>query len=197
MSLGSEQPALPSEAELRGALCRLGQRLHDAGLVAGTAGNISARMRDGRVIVTPRGVRKDALKPDDLVRLAPYESNVTALDRATTEWPLHRACLAADPQIHAVVHTHAPALTAIGLRRVDIADLLPEAADAVGGIARVPWAPSGSDALGDTAADAVRRGAAVVILEGHGAVSVGGTLEEAFDRTELAELSARAVLMSG
>lgn len=197
MSPGSEPPALKSEADLREAMCRLGRRLHTAGLVAGTAGNISARTRDGPVIVTPRGVRKDGLEPDNLVRLDLHHPGGRALAQATTEWPLHRACLAADPQVHAVVHTHAPALTAIGLRRIDVADLLPESADAVGGIARVPWAPSGSDALGDRAADAIRQGAAVVILERHGAVSVGRTLEEAFDRTELAELSARAVLLAG
>ncbi len=73
---------------------------------------------------------------------------------------------------------------------------LPELDQAVGKVSLVPFLPSGSDELGDAVASAVRKGAAVMILARHGAVAVGRDLAEAHDRLALAELSARAVLLS-
>lgn len=95
-----------------------------------------------------------------------------------------------------LIHTHAPALTALGIRGLDLADYLPEAAETLGGVRRVPYAPSGSAALGDAVGEAVAAGGAVILLERHGALTVGRDLAEAYDRMELAELSARVVLFA-
>lgn len=184
------------EARLREELCRVGRRLHEAGLIAGLAGNLSARLPDDAVLVTPRGIRKDGLRPGELVRLDLERPADDDLARATTEWPMHRACYRAAAASGSVIHTHAPALTAAGLRGLDVGDALPEAADSVGGIRLVPWAPAGSEALGRRVARAVEAGAGVLLLARHGALAVGRTPAEAFDRMELAELTARAVLLA-
>jgi L-fuculose-phosphate aldolase len=152
------------------------------------------------VLVTPRGVRKDGLDTDGIVTIDPTHPDPDAVARATTEWPLHRACYEAG-DVGAVVHTHAPGLTALGLGEGDghtrLAGSLPEAAAAVGGVATVAHRPSGSEALARAAAAAVGEGAGVLLLERHGAVSVGADLAEALDRMELAELAARAVALAG
>jgi len=166
-----------SPAGLRERLCAVGGRLHEAGLIAGTAGNLSARLGADRLLVTPRGVRKDRL-------------------RASSELPAHLACYGADPAAGAVVHAHAPALTGAGLRGLDIGGRLPEIEAATGAIATVSFAPSGSEALGDAVGEAVAGGARVVLLARHGVLVLGADPEGAFDRLELAELAAAACLLA-
>ena len=184
---------------VRRALVEAGRHLHRRGLLAGTAGNLSARLDDGRIVVTPRGVRKDRMEPEELVVVDLARPSGEAVRRATSEWPLHRACHSAWIAPGAVVHTHAPALTALGLVEGGaerLSEALPEAAAAVGGVARVAFQPSGSEALAEGAAAAIRNGAAVLLLARHGALSVGPDVWSAVDRMELCEMSARAVLMS-
>lgn len=187
----------PHESGVREALCRVGRALHEAGLVAGTAGNLSVRLDGDRVLVTPRGVRTDQLDPGGPISLALDDPDPGTLAGATTEWPAHRACYRADPEVGAVIHTHAPALTAAGLRNLDVGDVLPGIEAAVGRIAPVSFAPSGSAELGAAVGSAVAGGARVLLLLRHGVLVVGRTLDEAFDRTELAELAARAVVWGG
>lgn len=180
--------------DLRTAVCRIGKALHESGLNAGRAGNISARVDADTILVTPRGVRKDTLRPTDLVAVRIDEPDLP--DQASTETRMHVAAYRTDRGIGALIHAHAPALTAAGLRGLDLADHLPEIDLAVGTITTVDFAPSGSQTLADQVGQAVAGGAAVVLLRRHGAVAVGADLDDAFDRLELAELSARAVLLA-
>jgi len=186
-----------NERVLREQLCEVGRTLHAAGLIAGTAGNLSCRLSDDHVLVTPAGRRKDQLDPSDLVvmELGGHEPGGMIPTFPTSEWPMHRGCyLTGLARVGAVVHAHAPALTAAGLRGIDPSRHLPELTKAVGGFASVPFLPSGSEALGEAVAEAVAEGASVILLHRHGVTTVGCTPAEAFDRMELAELAARAVL---
>ncbi len=174
------------------ALCRACRRMARAGLIAGRAGNLS--LRDGDMVyVTPRGVNKAALRPRQVVCTS-LARPADTVPGASVEYRMHRACYLASPALGAVVHTHAPALTALGLVGLDLSDL-PEAHENVGGVALVPFQPSGSDALAEAVAHASAR-AGVLLLRGHGVVAVGRDLEEACDRLSRAELAARAVLMA-
>ncbi len=185
-----------SPAGLRERLCAVGGRLHEAGLIAGTAGNLSARLGADRLLVTPRGVRKDRLRPGDLVEVGLPSPAGEERARASSELPAHLACYGADPAAGAVVHAHAPALTGAGLRGLDIGGRLPEIEAATGAIATVSFAPSGSEALGDAVGEAVAGGARVVLLARHGVLVLGADPEGAFDRLELAELAAAACLLA-
>ncbi len=179
--------------ELARELCRACRRLARAELIAGRAGNLSLREGDA-VLVTPRGVNKARLRAAQVIR-APLTRPADTVPGASVEYRMHRACYLASPGVGAVVHTHAPALTALGLLGLDLS-ALPEAHENVGGVALVAFQPSGSEALASAVADAVRAGAGVLLLRGHGAVAVGTDLSEAMDRMELAELSARAIVMA-
>lgn len=179
--------------DIRSGICRIGKNMHGAGLIAGRAGNLSARIAD-TILITPRGTRKDTLRPTDLVAVR-LDSDETST-RASTELPLHRSAYLANPDVGAVLHAHAPALIAAGLRELDLTARLPELAEAVGLFATVDFAPSGSEELGRAVGAAVADGAVIVLLYGHGVVAVGSDLDEAYDRLELAELAAHAVLMA-
>ncbi|MFV2006926.1 MAG: class II aldolase/adducin family protein [Longimicrobiales bacterium] len=176
-------------------LCRAGRRLHENGLIAGLAGNLSVRLDEDRLLITPRGTNKGQLRPRDMVRL-PLRSHDHGEARASTELPFHQACYLASDEVGAVVHTHAPALTAVGIRGLDITSTLPEVELAVGVIVLLDFAPSGSEQLGRATGGAVAEGAGVILLKDHGAVSVGRDLDDAVNRMELAELAAYTVLLS-
>jgi L-fuculose-phosphate aldolase len=178
-------------------LCHYGARLSRNGLNAGGCGNLSARARSGSAIyITPRGVDKAYLTPRS-IRLVTLDAPDASTRDVSIEFPMHRACYRARASIGAVVHTHAPALTALPLRGIDLAHALPEMPTAVGGVRYLPYAEAGSDAL----ADAVGRGvgnAALLLLERHGAVAVGDDLGQAVRRMEFGELAAvTALLMVG
>ncbi len=131
----------------------------------------------------------------------PLDPTPAHLDAVSMEFPMHRACYLADERVNAVIHTHAPALTAVGIRGIRLRDLLPEVEMAVGGVDLVAYAPSGSQALADAVGEAAARrgglgGAGLLLLERHGALAVGRDLAEAYDRMEFAELSAKAALLA-
>ncbi len=178
----------------RKAIVSVGRELYRQGLIAGGAGNISVRLEDGRILVTPRAAHKGRLEPPDLVTVTVDEAPGP---RASSELEVHLACYRADPGIGAVIHTHAPGLTAAGVREAHPADLLPEIEAAVGPLRTVPFLPSGGTELAAAVGEQVAAGATVVLMQRHGVVAVGSTLRQAQDRMELAELAARTVLLAG
>lgn len=191
-----EPAAAANDEALRLLICYHGRRLWEAGLIGGCCGNLSARLHHGDAFyITPRGMNKSRLHAGD-IRLVPLRGDGENSPRASVELPLHRACYFADAGVGAVIHTHAPALTAIGIRRLDMHDQLPEVEESLGGVARVPYTPAGSPELAESVSRAVSKGARLVLLERHGAVTVGHTLTDAYDRMEFGELSAKAALLA-
>ena len=191
------EPAAATHDELlRLLICYLGKRLWETGLIGGRCGNLSARSRQrDAILITRRGVHKGRLSVTDVLRV-PLDPGPGETRAASVEFPTHRACYRARADVGAVIHTHAPALTALGIRRLELADWLPEAAETVGPLARVPAYPSGSPLLAEAVGAAVADGARLLLLERHGALAVGRDLDDAYDRMELAELSAKAVLLA-
>ncbi len=191
------EPAAGARDEaLRLLLCYHGKRAWQAGLIAGCCGNLSARSRNPDYIyITPRAANKSRLHASD-IQLVHLHAKPATLANVSVELPLHRACYLADSSVCAVVHTHAPALTAAGIRRLELAEVLPGAVASMGGVALVPFAPSGSDELGEAVGAAVSGGARLLLLERHGAVSVGRSLVEAYERMEFGELTAKAAVLA-
>lgn len=191
-----EPAAAGSDEALRLLLCYYGRRAWETGLIAGRCGNLSARLHHvDAIYITPRAVNKARLSASE-IQLVHLHGGSAKLVRVSIELPMHRACYLADVGVGAVIHTHAPALTALGIRDIDLGELLPEAEAALGGVARVPYEPAGSRELADSTATAVAEGGRLLLLEHHGAVAVGRTLSEAYDRMEFGELTAKAALMA-
>jgi L-fuculose-phosphate aldolase len=188
--------AAANDEALRLLICYHGRRLWEAGLIGGCCGNLSARLHQGDAIyITPRGVNKSRLHAED-IRLVPLRHDAETPARVSVELPMHRACYLSDVGVGAVIHTHAPALTALGIRRQDIHEVLPEVEASLGGLARVPYTPAGSPELAESVGHAVAGGARLILLERHGVVTVGHTLTDAYDRMEFGELSAKAALLA-
>lgn len=169
----------------REAIVTTCQELSRAGLVVGTAGNVS--VRDGDLVaVTPSGVRYAGLTPE-MVGVHRLDGGpVEAPLAPTSELPLHLAVYAARPEVRAVVHTHSPAATALSAL-VDEVPAVHYYTELFGGPPRVaPYATYGSEELARNVVHALRDRTAC-LMGNHGAVAVGADLASAHERGEYLE----------
>ena len=170
----------------RTALVDFGRQMSERGLVTGTAGNISIRTGPQTVAITPSAIPYDAIEVSDTCLMSLDHGLLDGHREPSSEWPMHRAIYRTSPA-EAVVHTHSPWATALS----SLVDEMPAIHYYIlrlgGETVRVaPFRPFGSQELADAVAEALAdRNTA--LLQSHGAVSHGETLQQAFDRAELLE----------
>jgi L-fuculose-phosphate aldolase len=167
-------------AELRQEIVRVCGELSSAGLVVGTAGNVSARDGD-LVAVTPSGL--------DYADMTAGLVGVHRLDgtpaeaalEPTSELPLHLAVYAATDAA-AVVHTHSPAATAVSTLAEELPPVHYYAAMFGGPVRVAPYATYGTDELAHNVVAALS-GRTACIMGNHGAVTIGPDLATAYARS--------------
>lgn len=156
----------------RRAVIRAAREMECRGLVVGSTGNASVRLRDG-VAITPTRAVYETMRCRDLVVTTPAGEVVRGRGTPSRELPLHLAVYAARPDVGAVIHTHSPHATAWSLRGrpldVDVEDL---GYYDVGEVRCAPYAPPGTAALAANAAAALASSRAV-LLGRHGVLAVG------------------------
>jgi L-fuculose-phosphate aldolase len=179
-----------SEHDARAALVDYGKRLWERRLVSGTSGNLSVKLDDGDLLVTPSASSVGTLKPADLVRVDGSGHPRDPGQRPTSELPLHLAAYRVRREIDCVMHTH-PTFCVVWSRR----GLFPQdtvgARETLGPVLWTPFFPNGSQELADVCAQALESGVDTILMERHGLTTVARTLEVAFDLTDLAEEAAR------
>ncbi len=177
-----------------------GRRLGARGLISAGEGNLSVRLDADRLLVTPTGVRKDELAPDDLVIVSLDNRGRDAVSRSglrpTSDLAIHLAVHAARPDVIAVVHAHLPAAMALTLAgEVPDPSALPETAMLLSRLPFLSLGVPGSEELAGRIAAALSEQpepfASAVLLERHGAVAVGHDPGHAVDRLELVEVLCR------
>ena len=70
-------------------IAELGRRLYDRGMIAGTDGNISSRIDNGRILITPSGKCKGRLAPEDMIAIDQNGKKVSGRLSASSETPMH------------------------------------------------------------------------------------------------------------
>ncbi len=172
------------------------RRLWDRHLVMGTSGNVSVRLDDGDLLVTPSQRGLGYLDAADIVRVDPEGRGRNSSQRATSELPLHLAAYRVRPDIRAVVHTH-PTMSVVWSKT---GSLFPRdtvgASESLGTCAWTPYRKNGTQELADLCGAEFARGVNLVVMERHGLTAIAATLEEAFMQTELAEEAARIAYFS-
>lgn len=184
----AEPPTTTPEAVLAVA-----RRMLAEGLVEGTSGNISGRLADGRVCLTPSSVAYDTMTLDDLV-IVDLDGAVVAGERApTSEKDLHLATLGRYPELGSVIHTHAVYATMFALAHEPIPAVIEEVVVYLGGdVPCCEYRGTGTAELGEeVAARLADRGAA--LLANHGLVTCGPTPERALHNAALTERTAKIV----
>lgn len=169
------------EARLRREIIDCYRSMIACGLTQGTSGNVSARMGDAAMLITPSGVAPEALAPDMLaiMPLDDVHGAWTGPLKPSTEWRFHRDILRNRPDAGAVVHAHSTYATALAMARRAIPACHYMIA-AFGGdtIPCTGYALFGTQALSDLAVAALRDRHGC-LLANHGMITVGATLERA------------------
>jgi L-fuculose-phosphate aldolase len=152
------------------------------------------RLAGDRILVTPRGLLKAELGPDDMVEVDLAGRRRHGFREATTELDLHLRAYRQREECGAVVHAHPPTATAFAVAGEGLpGDVLPEIALLMGEVPCVPYATPGTPALGDAAEPFLARHVAI-LLANHGAVTWGQDLTQARIRMEGLEHAARILL---
>ncbi len=161
-----------------------------------SGGNLSIRSPEGDVWITPARVDKGQLTREDIVRVQ-LDGTLEGRHRASSEYPFHRAIYDVASDIQAIVHAHPVALVAFSIaRRVPNTLLFRQAVDVCGEVGFAPYALPGSEKLGTNIAEAFSNGYRCVVLENHGVVVGGNSLEHAFQRFETLEFTAKTEIMA-
>ncbi len=171
------------------------QEMERKGLVVGTAGNISMRLKDpdGRELlaITPSGRYYDSLKVDDIVVVDFAGQKVEGELKATIEMVMHIEVHKARKKINAVVHAHSPFCSAIAVAGMDIPPLIDEQVILIGGEIKVAqYGFPGTPELAENVVSALGPRNAVM-LANHGVLAVGRDMREALTICELAEEMAK------
>lgn len=191
-------PAASVPPEVREQVVAACRHLSTAGLSPGSSGNLSVRVDDDLLVVTPTGSSLRRVTADDLavVRL---DGSVLGPARPSKEVPLHRAVYARRPDAVAVVHLHSPyAVAAACLDRPAGAPTLPPLTPyqvmRLGDLPVAPYARPGTAALA-AGVEALAADHAALLLANHGSLTASTSLDGAVDLAEEIEAAARVALL--
>jgi L-fuculose-phosphate aldolase len=176
----------------RAAIVEAGIELERLGILDLTAGNISVRVADDTIAITPSGIPYGSTTSDDIVvcRLSDG-AMVEGTCRPSSELPLHRAVYAARPETGAVVHTHSPYATTFAVLRRSI----PAVHYVISrlGTSEVPvvdYATYGSQELAENAFAGLAGSTKALLLANHGTLALGEDLAEASLNARVLEILA-------
>ena len=176
------------------AIVHVCRRLYERGLVAGPDGNVSVRLTDDSILVTPSGLSKVDVEPEDLVLVDLAGAVLQGRRRPSSELRMHLRIYRRRADARAVVHAHPPTATGFAVAGESfMAPVLPEVILQMGGVPIVSYATPGTDELADTFDPYLDRHDAF-LMANHGATTLGPTLGLAHQRMESLEHAARIIL---
>jgi len=177
--------------EVRASVLEAAKHMYERGLVEGTAGNVSGRVDDGTVVVTPSSLGYEEMALADLVQVD-LDGHVVSGERSpTSEKIVHLAAYAAYPEVGGVVHCHARYASMYAVAHQAIPAAIDEFIVYIGGdVPCCSYHPSGSDELGpEVAKNLAERSAA--LMANHGLVAIGKSVDDALHSALVVEHNAQ------
>lgn len=185
-----------SEPDLRRELVRFSKWLSRLGFMPGTAGNLSVRLDDERLLVTPTGMSKLLLKVSDMVIVDLQGRLLSGSRNVTSEINMHLAVYEMRRDISAVIHSHPPIATGFACAGRSLDEVLcQEAVMTLGTVPLANYATTGTDEVASSLGPFLREHEAI-LMANHGAVTFGHDLLEAFLRMETLEHLAHIELVA-
>jgi len=179
------------EASLRTEIIAVCQNLAEKNLISATGGNVSCRVGQDRLLVTPSGKPKGTLKPSELLLLNDQGEIQAGRGKPSTEIRMHLEVYRRRPDVRAVVHAHPPMLTALTLAGLPfVAEALPEVWLTVGPVPTAPYATPSTVEVPEAIGPFLARHDAI-LLERHGSLTLGKSPNEAYLRLDELEHAAR------
>lgn len=167
------------------------------GLVVASAGNVSRRIDDELIAVTPTSISYEVMTPDEVVIIELATARTIESSRAPSyEFPLHQVIYMSRPDVQAVVHTHSPFVTTLSVLRRPLPPVIDEMMMYFGGPVEVTdYAFTGTVQVGVNAVAALGDRAGV-ILSNHGNVCIGRDLARALHVAVTMESTARVYVQA-
>ncbi len=185
-----------SEFEARRAIIEIGRRIWERGYVAANDGNLSVRIADDRIIITPTGRSKGFLELNDLVTVNLEGKRLSGGRRPTSELAMHLLAYRMRPDVGAVVHAHPPKATAFAVAGLPLAQcILPEVIVTLGKIPLTEYATPSTGEVPDSIHEFIGQYDAI-LLRNHGVLTLGADIEQAYFRLETVEHFAEITLAS-
>ena len=173
-----------------------GNKLVETGLVQGTWGNLSIRLNDKYMLVTPSGLDYARLTPADMVKVDLQTMKHEGGLKPTSEKGLHAAIYRERPAVNAIVHTHSRYCSMFAAAHAELPVEDAEAQKVFGtSIGLAKYAKAGSDKLAKYTAAALGRNFGA-LMSNHGMVTCGADMESAFANCQLMEKTAEVYIES-
>lgn len=182
--------------EVREQMCDVCHKMWQLGWVAANDGNVSVKLDDGTFLATPTGISKSFITPEKLVHI---DENGEVLDgpkgaKPSSEIKMHLRCYKEREDVGAVVHAHPPTATGYAVAHLDMDRYtMIETVIAIGSIPVTPYGTPSTYEVPDAIAPYLQEHD-VLLLENHGALTVGSDLITAYYRMETLELYAKISL---
>ncbi len=175
-------------------ICEIGRRMYQAGYVAANDGNISVRIAEDRIVVTPTLVSKGFMKSGMLVTVDLDGRVVAGRMKPSSELKMHLAVYRSRADIRSVVHAHPASATGFAVARIPLDQpYMPELLVNLGAVPLAPYATPSTEEVPRSIEDLVE-GHGAVLLANHGVLTWGRDLHEAYGRLETVELYARILV---
>jgi L-fuculose-phosphate aldolase len=188
--------------EIKLQMIAIAQELHAKKMLAAADGNISYRLNENEILITPRGRAKSTLKPDDIATMT--LTNEIKQGAPSSERLMHLSVYHASPKARCVIHAHPATAIAWTIARPDLTELpggcLSELILAAGRVPVAPYVRPGTQFMGDVLQPFLPEHR-IIILARHGALTWGEDLQEALNGMErlehTAEILMRAEMLGG
>ncbi|MBI3152702.1 MAG: class II aldolase/adducin family protein [Chloroflexi bacterium] len=172
--------------------------LLERGYLKATEGNISARVKgQDAFAITPSNYDYAKMEADDICILDYETKSMEGAMRPSIESGMHAAVYQNRADVHCIIHTHQPYASALALIKMPIPALFDEQVRFLGrSVDIIPYAPSGTGFLANAVKAKVKNNSNAFILQNHGVLVFGGTMEQAIHNMALLEKCALTYLLA-
>ena len=180
----------------RKEVARFMRRLYKHGLTTTSGGNVSLRLSEELIVITPSATDKGRMKWKEVAIVTIFGENLTPDLKPSIETAMHLAVYKKKKDVLAIVHAH-PVIASLftAIKAKIRTNLTAEAKAILGDPLLVKYAVMGSVALADIVAESVLK-SDILLLENHGILTTGSNLLQAFDKIEVLENAAKMTLMT-
>jgi L-fuculose-phosphate aldolase len=189
---------MSDENTLRIHIARLASQMYARDFISNLSGNISVRLPDDTLLLTPAGIYKSELKPEDMVVVDQAGNCLRAIPGRwpTSELPMHLEAYRQRADVQAIIHAHPITCIALSLVGISLEDAyIPEALQVCGPVPTTRFAMPSSTENQDVISDLIADHDAILLAH-HGTLTVGSNLDEAYVRLETLEHTARILALA-
>ncbi len=180
--------------EIKKLVCDSGKKLLREGYVSGTWGNISFRIDDKLMAITPSGREYETMVPDDIVIVNYLDHSYEGEIKPSSEFKLHTEIYRTRKNIHAIIHTHQMNASTVAAARREVPPILDDMAQIIGPTVRcADYALPNTKKIVKKTVKALR-GRYAALMANHGAVCIGRDMDEAFVVCQVLEKACKAFI---